>query len=148
MKPITFFVPGICKPAGSKRAFALKKGGVYTGRTVVVDDCKKSRDWKTDVQYAARAAYTGPAMEGPFIVNLDFRMDRPKSHYRTGKNAGILRSEAPRFPIGKPDIDKLSRAIMDSLTHIIFRDDAQVVSKLATKNYGTPGVHINLEQIQ
>lgn len=40
----------------------------------------------------------------------------------------------------KPDIDKCARSILDSLTGVCFRDDSQVVSLLATKDFCDPGV--------
>lgn len=145
MTHISFMVHGTPKPAGSKRAFALKKGGVYTGRTVVVDDCKKSRDWKTDVQFSARSNYTGAPLSGPLLMRLTFYIERPKSHFGTGKNAGSLKKDAPLYPTSKPDATKLCRAVEDALTHIIWVDDAQVVSQEILKRYGKPGVHIYVE---
>jgi Holliday junction resolvase RusA-like endonuclease len=42
-----------------------------------------------------------------------------------------------------PDLDKLVRAILDSLTGVVWRDDAQVVDIVARKVYAeTPGVDI------
>jgi len=38
-------------------------------------------------------------------------------------------------PVVKPDIDKLIRAILDGLTGVAFKDDAQVVKVIASKNY-------------
>mgnify|MGYP001180875411 CR=1 FL=1 len=57
MKPdITFTVYGVARPAGSKRAFAIRKNGQPTGKIAVVDDCKESRDWKSTVAREAIAA--------------------------------------------------------------------------------------------
>ncbi len=38
----------------------------------------------------------------------------------------------------KPDADKLVRAVTDSMTGIVFADDAQVVRVIAEKHYGSP----------
>jgi len=61
-----------------------------------------------------------------------FQFVRPKSHY-TAK--GALRDAAPRH-VGKPDIDKLCRAVLDALTGIAYADDSQVVALDASKVYG------------
>ncbi len=47
----------------------------------------------------------------------------------------------------RPDLDKLCRACLDSLTGIVWRDDAQVVRLEASKDYGAPGVMIWVEPI-
>jgi hypothetical protein len=39
---ISFTVLGDAKPAGSKRAFAIRRGGVPTGQIAVTDDNPKS----------------------------------------------------------------------------------------------------------
>jgi hypothetical protein len=44
---ITFFVPGACKTAGSKRAF-MRPGMKFP---VIVDDCKKGNDRKVRLHY-------------------------------------------------------------------------------------------------
>jgi Holliday junction resolvase RusA-like endonuclease len=133
--PLSFFVPGIPKTAGSKRAF-IPKGWQ---RAIIVDDNPKSRDWKTDVSQAGQAAYKGPLLEGPLEVSLAFVCLRPKGHH--GKNG--VRPSAPVWPIGKPDVLKLARAVEDALTGIIWRDDAQVVSEHLCKLYGPkPGVYV------
>jgi Holliday junction resolvase RusA-like endonuclease len=71
-------------------------------------------------------------------------VERPKAHYGSGRNADKLKDSAPAFPLGKPDVDKLSRGVMDALTGIIFRDDSCVVTKRASKRYGRPGVAIEV----
>ena len=55
-------------------------------------------------------------------------MERPKSHFGTGKNADKVKQSAPVFPATMPDIDKLMRAILDGLTDAqVWLDDGQVV---------------------
>ncbi len=141
MNPISFFIPGVAKPSGSKRGFYIKS----LNRVVITDANPNSKDWKTDVKYAARAAYRGPALDGPIAVAFNFAIARPKSHYRTGKNAHLLKDGAPKFPASKPDVLKLSRGVEDALTGILWVDDAQIVTEYLTKRYSeTPGVFINV----
>lgn len=136
---ISFFVNGLPKPAGSKRGFYIEK----IKRVVITDDCKGSRDWKTSVKHDGQRAYQGPLLAGALNVTLTFNLPRPKGHYRTGNNAALLRDRAPAFPIIRPDVLKLARAVEDALTKIIWEDDAQIVTETIHKRYnGKPGVQI------
>lgn len=134
--PIQFFVPGKAQPAGSKRGFAIKKGGVYTGRVSITDANKKSKPWKEQV--AAEAKKVAPVV--PFSCALRLRvfffMERPKS---------VKPNERP-FPTVKPDTTKLLRGLEDACTGILWRDDAQIVSQHVYKRYGTPGVHVEVSE--
>lgn len=82
-----------------------------------------------------------------------FVMPRPKSHYRTGRNAHLLRDSAPTAPAGKPDVDKLSRAVLDAIssTKTVWGDDAQVTDLHAIKRYTElgekPGCHIHIREV-
>lgn len=142
MIPISFFVPGLAKPAGSKRAFVNKK----TMRAIVVDDCKKSADWKSDVRASASAHYPGPLLNEPLKMTLEFVMPRPKAHSRAGKNSAMLRDDAPFFHTSAPDATKLTRGVEDALTNVIWTDDKLVVIQHITKLYGPrPGVMVLIE---
>ena len=138
MRTITFFVPGLPRPAGSKRAFALRKGGVLTGRVAVTDANPKSRDWKTQVSQVAADKMKEDGrglLEGPLKLTVDFKLPRPKSHFRTGKHAGQKKDTAPFFHTSKPDATKLTRAVEDALTNIVWHDDAQVSMQHVGKTY-------------
>jgi len=144
---IEFFVPGLCKPAGSKKAFVNK----YTGRASVVDACDKSRDWKADVKLFASQAYSGPLLTGPLRVEFSFFVARPKCHYGSGKNSDTLKPSAPHYPIGKPDVLKLARACEDALSGVIYGDDAQIVTEVIAKRYARaddnqPGTIVTIRQ--
>lgn len=100
--------------------------------------------WRNMVSAAARDAWKGDVYGGPIRIFLTFRMSRPRSHYRNlqGEIRYAARGE---LPIVAPDLDKLVRAILDALTGIVYRDDAQVWSVVATKQYGeSPGVDISV----
>lgn len=147
MTAISFFVPGLPRPAGSKRAFCLRKGGVLTGRAIVTDDNPKSADWKSDVRNAAQAHYKGALIEIPVKMTLEFVMPRPKAHYRTGKMSAQMRPDAPYFHYSKPDSTKLTRGVEDALTNVIWKDDSLVVLQVVSKIYGArPGVTIIIEE--
>jgi Holliday junction resolvase RusA-like endonuclease len=135
MSTLEFTVLGRPQPAGSKRAFRHPS----TSRIVVVDDAKGSRPWKQQIAGAALAAKPdGEFLAGPLAVELVFVLARPKGHFGTGRNATTVRASAPQLPIVKPDLDKLSRAVLDACTGVVWHDDAQVVDKRARKTYGSP----------
>jgi len=75
---------------------------------------------------------------------MDFRVRRPKSHYRTGRFSRELKASAPEHHTSKPDTDNLSKAVLDCLTELgMWRDDCQVVREMTTKRYDSnPGVEI------
>lgn len=98
--------------------------------------------WRNMVSAAARDAWTGDIYGGPIEVAVTFRMARPRNHYRNLQ--GDLRAAArDEQPTVMPDLDKLIRAVLDSLTGIVYRDDAQVTRIEARKMYAeSPGVDI------
>lgn len=139
---MSFEVRGRPQPAGSKRAFPIKRTNGRMG-VAVTDDNPQSRDWKTDVASAAFAAMDGDLLDGPLGLACEFTLRRPKGHFGTGRNSGSVKSSAPPSPITKPDTTKLLRAIEDAMSGIVWRDDAQVVEQAATKVYGEPeGVRV------
>jgi Holliday junction resolvase RusA-like endonuclease len=77
-------------------------------------------------------------MRGALGLSLTFYAQRPRTHYGTGKNAGTVKPNAVKAPIVRPDVTKLTRAVEDACTSIVWRDDAQVVVQVARKRYGTP----------
>lgn len=124
-------VRGLPVPQGSARAF------IAAGRAFVATEGNRTSSplgaWRSAVATEARKAMAeAPAWSDPVSVSITFFMPRPKSHRRTN---GELRPSAPGFPAGKPDLDKLVRAVLDALSVVVFRDDAQVVSLTATKAY-------------
>lgn len=100
---------------------------------------KTLRPWRKKLREHAEDAmrYTD-TLTGPVAVRITFTFDRPQSHYRTGRNAHLLKDAAPLFPSAKGggDVDKLQRACFDSLTDAkVWTDDALVVDVRARKVY-------------
>jgi Holliday junction resolvase RusA-like endonuclease len=140
---IEFFVPGEAKPAGSKKGFFNKK----MQRVQIVDACKLTKPWQAQVSSYAQEAVLkqglAEPMTGPIAVEFVFTMRRIKGHYRTGKNANVLRDDAPYWHTVMPDALKLGRAVEDAMTGIVFRDDAQIARETLLKRYGAqPGVTV------
>ena len=140
---VTFVVHGKPQPGGSKRAFYNKR----TGRAMIVDANPEAKAWQKVVQQDALIAMRpSPPMAGPLRLSIMFYQDRPRSHYHTGKNAGNLRWDAPKWPQSKPDLTKLIRCTEDAMTGIVYKDDAQIVAQSASKQYGKPSVSIVVQR--
>lgn len=145
MRDLRIDVPGTPRPQGSLRAF--KNGGMAYSNAAVLEP------WRMSITSYAREAMAScewnPCwpMTEPVRVDVLFLVERPAGHYGTGRNAGVLKPNAPSYPSTKPDVDKLARAILDGLTDAgVWRDDSQVVTLHARKRYqrygDVPGVAI------
>ena len=89
-------------------------------------------------------------MDGPLALCIEFFLDRPKCHFRTGKYASDLNKHAMEAPTSKPDLDNLAKLVMDGLNSCqIWTDDAQVVRLEAHKAYDhtNPRTEIYIEEL-
>lgn len=149
MAGFSFFVSGTPRPGGSKNAFAIRKGGIPTGRVTVTDASgKNGKAWRQAVALAARQAYQGPPLTGPVRLTVRFAMPRPQSHYRSGRFSTQLKPGVPRWHTAKPDSLKLTRALEDALTGIAWVDDAQIVNEEVQKYYDRePGAWVSVWEV-
>lgn len=89
-----------------------------------------------------------------FEANLTFRFIRPKCHYGTGRNAERVKPSAPIVweHLVVPDRDNLEKAVLDSLSGIVWHDDSQVVTGTTTKRYTEqgeePGASIEIYRLE
>jgi Holliday junction resolvase RusA-like endonuclease len=141
---------------GSKVAFVSKS----TGRAVMRESQPKLPLWRQKVTLAVERVVPEGALRlrfpagKPVGVTLTFMLRRPQQHFGTGKNAGKVRDSAPLYPIGMTaDIDKLTRAVLDSITDSgLWSDDGQVAWIKATKVWAdpasVPGVEIMIGELK
>ncbi len=147
-QPIQFFVPGVPKTAGSKKAFPLWKGKGASRqfvRSIITDSSGAAgREWRSAIQAEASGVFAGGELiDSPIRLTVTFVVVRPKGHSGTKG----LKPSAPRFPTTKPDATKMTRAVEDALTGVVWRDDACVVTQAVRKRYGEfPGVHVRIEE--
>ena len=129
---IQFFARG--EPKGQPRPRAVSINGsirMYTPSIV--------KGWRTSIKVAAINEGIRPAepIAGPISVNLGFVFERPKSHFRSGKYSHQLKPGIIEDHIKKPDVDNLSKAVLDVLTELKFwQDDSQVTHLNVTKIFG------------
>lgn len=122
---IEFTVVGTPTPQGSMRGY------VVGGRAVVTNaNPKLLRTWRGAVVEEAMKAAALERFPRPLPVRVTamFRLARPKSQTKAERSISMVAK--------KPDLDKLGRALLDSLTDArVFDDDAQVASLWLTKVY-------------
>lgn len=141
--PISFVVYGKPATQGSKRGFVIrKKSGEIVTRpsgapmVAMVDDNPRLKSWRSEVALVASQNFHEPVLECPVFLKVQFIRPRPKKDFLTGKNHHRVKATARSWPSTRPDIDKLSRAVSDSLSGVILRDDSLIVMSLASKEYG------------
>jgi len=142
---IEFFVAGVPRTKGSSYSFYNPKAK----KTVFQHDNEHLKAWQSMVSFTARQKGCKP-MLGPVSLTILYVLPRPKGHFN---RRGVVKSSVAQLPIRKPDIDKLERAILDSLTGIVYQDDSQVVKVSQEKIYtfgsdDQPGAHIRVEQVE
>lgn len=131
---IVLEVTGVPAPKGSGRAILIggKARHVPSGSNA---NRNALRDWDRAIRAAFKTNEQPALVAQPLRVTLAFRFARPNSHFGTGRNADTLKPSAPARPTGKPDVDKLARATLDSLTGLAFDDDSRIVELVVSKEY-------------
>ncbi|MCJ7663068.1 MAG: RusA family crossover junction endodeoxyribonuclease [Desulfobacterales bacterium] len=139
---VSFFVPGLPAPGGSKKVFLNRK----TGKPIVTDaGGKANKDWRAVVALTAGERFHKP-LSGPIKLHIIFYLPHPQAHYRTGKNNGVLKENAPLWHEKRPDGLKLRRSVEDALTGIAWIDDSQIAVGTEEKRYGERiGAEIRIE---
>lgn len=131
---ITYEIEGVPRPQGSKR---------HVGGGVMVEASKHVANWRAYAKLKARQSMFAKDQKRidkptPIRVAVSFRFDRPQKHF-TSKG---LRPDAPTSHTNTPDADKLLRALLDSMSGIVFEDDSQVSEITVEKVYAKGAVTI------
>lgn len=115
------------EPQGSTKAFVIPG----TNRACITSANAKMKPFRSELTRMARATvsesnWTEPlhGKHQPVTVTMIFGFRKPDSTPKTRN-----------YPSVKPDIDKLTRAVLDALTGVAFKDDGQVVTTIAHKVY-------------
>lgn len=138
MQEVSFFVPGVPVPQGSKNA------GVRDGRAFMYEANKKHKPWRADVQKVAETRSGAFGKDTPVHLEAVFVFERPKS---------VTPAKRPHMSV-KPDLSKLIRSVEDSITKAgVWGDDARVVHVNAVKRYADEtglalGAHITIREVK
>lgn len=98
-------------------------------------------NWKRSIAYEVLRVWDKKQFDGPLRLSCEFVFARPKSHYGTGKNIGMLKPNAPSAHTSTPDLDNILKAAKDALTDVgLWRDDSLVCEYGGMgKRYVNPG---------
>lgn len=141
---LSLYIPGKPVAQGSTRAFLTKAGiPIVTGKNPSgiaafrLDVIEAARRFRGDDAHLQPNEWQPWFVKGtPIFVALHFAFVRPKSHYGTGRNAHVLKANAPSKHISRPDGDKLTRAAFDALTIArVIHDDAAICDHTVSKTY-------------
>jgi Holliday junction resolvase RusA-like endonuclease len=131
---IEFTVYATPTPQGSMKGFVLPGKNGAKARAILTSDNSKLRPYRQEVTRSAMVVMSERGISEPFAekhvpvsVTMDFYITKPKS--------------APKkrtYHVVKPDLSKLVRAAEDSMTGVIYSDDAQIVAFSTRKHYGSP----------
>ena len=118
------------------------------GRGVVAYEKKKMRTWRAECSKLIGEAFgTEKLIEGPLKIDATFYIQPPKYAFSKKKFKEKLEAEE-NFCSKKPDIDNYLKALLDSMTGIVFKDDGQVVECRARKLYSLkPRIEFIIKEI-
>jgi Holliday junction resolvase RusA-like endonuclease len=125
--PVEFTVYGTPGPQGSKKDVGTRIAKSGRPTAILVESSKKVKPWRRRVAAAAGEHRPAEVLDGPLAAYVVFTLARPKAHYGTGRNAGVLKAryvEAQHFRM--PDLSKLIRSTEDALKGVIWADDGRV----------------------
>ena len=86
----------------------------------------KTRAFEREIQLLMRSKYSGAAIDYPISVSVVFHLKKPKSVKRP-------------HPSVKPDLDNLTKAILDAGNGILWSDDALICELNIEKKYSDSG---------
>lgn len=124
-------VYGAAESQGSKRI-----GRASSGKPIILDASPRTRSWRQELSLEMQRDRPPTPLLGPVVVGITVFVPRPQSHYGTGRNAGVLKANAPEFPAAGKDLDKVARACLDAAKSIWWRDDRQVCQLCIVRVYG------------
>lgn len=108
------------------------------GNNVHVYDPKECKDWKKYIAWSV--VQQGKAwFDGALEVDLIFYLPRPK-----------MFNKMTAYPVKKPDIDNLAKAVFDALNGVCFKADSQIVKATIRKEFreeNQAGVRIAIEEL-
>jgi len=118
------------------------------GRYVAPKYDPSAKDKKNLRQVIQSQALPKP-LEGPLLVDVFIYFQRPQNHYGTGRNAGTLKANAPKWHAKKPDRDNLDKLVLDALSGIFWRDDKQICDGRIVKQYSErPRTEIGIKVLE
>lgn len=135
-----FFVAGDPETKGSTRSFRVRN----SDRIVTTSDNPRLKNWEARVALGAQR----------IAEEKGWKPEPWPAYYTVALHFFLKRPGAPKYvtrPAKRPDLDKLTRAVLDAISGILYADDGQVVSIEAEKLFyggenvhGSPGLQVNI----
>ena len=124
-------------PVGKGRPRFTRGGHCYTPAATAQYERRLRAEW--------RAANPGEPLQGAVAVVID-------AYYAIPKSATVRERERMMYgelaPLKKPDLDNVTKIVLDALNSVAFADDKQVVSIRAGKHYSAdPRVEVYIEEV-
>lgn len=126
------------EPVSLKRHRHRLKGGTY-------DPSKKDKDdFIKAIQH-----FPIEKMTKPIRCILHFYCKRPKNHYKTGKNANVLKDSSPKYNVNNKDLDNMVKFVLDALNDKLYTDDSLIIEINCRKLYsdGDGYIYAKFEEV-
>ena len=98
----------------------------------------KTRKAEDEIQYAIRQAFNGQSFDKDVPLKLEaiFYRTRPKSCKKP-------------YPVQRPDLDNLTKLLLDSLNRFAFHDDSQIIDMTISKRFAIemPKIEIRITEV-
>ena len=125
------------EPVSLKRHRHRLHGGTY-------DPSKKEKDdFINSIQN-----FPTEKMTKPIKCMLNFYCKRPKNHYKSGKNANILKESSPKYNTNNKDLDNMVKFVLDALNNKLYEDDRQIFEITCSKLYSENDGYIYVKFIE
>ncbi len=112
----------LMSPVAKARARTVIKGGrvmTFTpSKTVRAENMIRTEITKSNVFYPAGI---------PLLMTVIFVVEKPKSA-----------NKKRLYPVTRPDLDNLTKTVLDGCNKYLYADDSQIVSLYTSKEYGSP----------
>jgi Holliday junction resolvase RusA-like endonuclease len=125
------------EPVSLKRHRHRLHGGTYDPSKKEKDDFIKSIE-----------NFPTEKMTKPIKCILNFYCKRPKNHYKTGKNANILKESSPKYNTNNKDLDNMVKFVLDALNDKLYADDRQIFEMTCSKMYSENNGYIYVKFIE
>lgn len=136
MEEITFEISGVPIGKVRHRSTVMPNGMIHNYNT------KKNTNYERLVKREYKKQYPNTYFIGELVVSITAYYPIPKSWSKKKKQEAI---DGIARPIVKPDVDNVSKIILDSLNGVAFDDDKQVIELHIHKVYGeNPRVYVSI----
>lgn len=117
------------------------------GKFTTTYEDKDMKAWRNQCQLLVAGAYRGqPMLEGPLWAWVRFYIEPPQYVVKPKKNRERLLAE--KIPVGKkPDLDNYEKALYDSMSGIVYKDDGQIAMHQVGKFYSlNPRIEVEINE--